>query len=48
MGSLDPYPPDPRGKKWPRKIENSPEISSFEMLDVLFYGLKASLVAWTS
>jgi hypothetical protein len=36
--------------KMPQKIENSPEaeISSFEMLDVLFYGLKASLVAWTS
>jgi hypothetical protein len=28
------------------KIEKSKEISCFEVLDVLFGGLKASLVAW--
>ncbi len=39
VGSRDPYPdPDPRGKKWPREIENSYQISAFEVLDdfVLF------------
>ncbi len=28
--------PDPGGQKWPTKIEKSEEISSFEVLDVLF------------
>ncbi len=45
MGSLD---PDPGGKKWPTKIEQSSLISYFEVLYVLFWGLKASSVAWTS
>ncbi len=42
--------PDPEsgGQKWPTKIEKSYEISCFEVLDVLFWGLKASPVAWTS
>jgi hypothetical protein len=39
---------DPGGKKWTTKIEKSSEISCFEVLDVLFWGLKASPVAWTS
>ncbi len=30
------------------KIEKSPEFSSFEVLDVLFWGMKASPVAWAS
>jgi hypothetical protein len=43
------YPyPDPGGRKWPRKIENSKWISYFEVLGVLFWGLKAVPVAWTS
>ncbi len=37
---------DPGGQKWPQKIEKSTEISCFEVLDVLFCGLKASPVAW--
>jgi hypothetical protein len=45
FGQLD---PDPGGKKWPKKIEKSEEISRFEVLDVLFWGLKASPVAWMS
>ncbi len=46
--SVDPYPdPDPTGQKWPTK---NLEISCFEVpvLDVLFWGLKAPSVAWTS
>ncbi len=38
--------PDPGGQKWPTK--KSSEKSCFEALDVLFWGLKASPVAWTS
>jgi hypothetical protein len=33
-------------KKCPKKIEKRTEFSSFEVLDVLFWGLKASPVAW--
>ncbi len=40
--------PDPVGQKWPTKIEKSTEFSCFEVLDVLFWGLKASPVAWVS
>ncbi len=40
--------PDPEGQKWPTEIEKSWEILCFEVLDVLFWGLKASPVAWTS
>jgi hypothetical protein len=40
--------PDPGGKKWPTKIEKSTEFSCFEVLDVFFWGLKASPVAWAS
>jgi hypothetical protein len=36
------------GKNYPKKIEKRPEFSSFEVLDVLFCGLKASPVAWAS
>jgi hypothetical protein len=35
--------PDTGGQKWP----GCSKISSFEVLDVLFRGLKASPVAWT-
>ncbi len=34
--------------KMTHKIEKSKEISCFEVLDVLFRGLKASPVAWAS
>jgi hypothetical protein len=40
--------PDPGGQKIPTKIEKSTEFSCFEVLDVLFRGLKASPVAWAS
>ncbi len=40
--------PDPGGQKWPQKIEKWTESSSFEVLDVLFRGLKVSPVAWAS
>jgi hypothetical protein len=39
---------DPGGKKWHTKIEKSTEFSCFEVLDVHFWGLKASPVAWAS
>jgi hypothetical protein len=41
---LDPDP-DTGGQKLPPKIEKSKEFSCFEVLDVLFKGLKASSVA---
>jgi hypothetical protein len=37
--------PGPGGQKLPTKIEKILEISCFEVLDVLFLGLKASSVA---
>ncbi len=41
--------PDPGGQKWHTKIEKSTEFSCLEVLDVLFWGLKAaSPVAWVS
>ncbi len=40
--------PDPGGQKWPTKTEKSDEISCFELLDVLFWELEASPVAWPS
>ncbi len=40
--------PDPGGLKCPTKIEKSIEFSCFEVLDFLFWGLKASPVAWAS
>ncbi len=40
--------PDPGGQKLPKKIEKRTEFSSFEVLDVLFWELKASSVAWES
>ncbi len=40
--------PDPGGEKWHKKIEKRTEFSSFEVLDVHFWGLKASPVAWAS
>jgi hypothetical protein len=36
--------PDPGGQKWPTKVEK--KISCFEVLDVLFWELKASSVTW--
>ncbi len=39
---------DPVGQNDPQNIEKNYEISCFEVLDVLFLGLKASPVAWTS
>jgi hypothetical protein len=44
MGSLD---PDPGGAKIFTKIEKSSEILCFEVLNVFFLGLLAS-VAWSS
>jgi hypothetical protein len=44
---LDPVA-DPGGQKRPTKIVKREEISSFEGLDALFQGLKASPVALTS
>ena len=35
--------PDPGGLKWPQKIEKRTEFSSFEVLDVLFWGLRLLL-----
>jgi hypothetical protein len=35
-------------KNDPQKKKKSKEISCFELLDVLFLGLKASPVAWAS
>jgi hypothetical protein len=40
--------PDPGGQKLPTKKQNSLEILCFEVLDVFFWWLKASSVAWTS
>ncbi len=40
--------PDPVGHKWPTKVGKNSEISCFEVLDVLFWKLKASFVTWTS
>ncbi len=40
--------PDPGGQKWPTKIGKNLESSCLEVLDVLFWGLKSSPVAWTS
>jgi len=42
---IQPVDPDPAG---PTKIEKSQEISCFEVLDVLYSGMKASPLAWTS
>ncbi len=48
-GPVDPYP-DPGGKKWPikkrKKLRNF--MLCFDELDILFWGLKASSLAWTS
>jgi hypothetical protein len=38
--------PDPRRQKWPTKVEIFFEISCFEVLDILFWELKASFVTW--
>jgi hypothetical protein len=35
--------PDPGGQKVPQKNEKNKEFSCFEVLDVLFWGLMASL-----
>ncbi len=43
--SVDPdsnLAPDPGGQKWPTKVEKNWEISCFEVLDILFWELKAS------
>jgi hypothetical protein len=37
--------PDPEGQKWPATIEKRIEFSCFEVLYVLFWGLKASNVS---
>jgi hypothetical protein len=34
--------PDPGGQKWPTEVEKIKEISCFEVLDVLFWELKAT------
>ncbi len=44
----DPVPdPDPGAQKWPTKVEKIFKSSSFEVLDGLFWELKASSVTWT-
>jgi hypothetical protein len=45
FGRLEPDP-DPEGKMTHKN--RSEEISCFEVFDVHFWGLKTSLVAWTS
>ncbi len=50
---LDPYStrsadPDPGGQKWPTKKEKKLAISWFQVLDVFFWGLKASPAAQAS
>jgi hypothetical protein len=48
MGSLDPYPdPDSGRQKSPLNIEKKNNKFHFQVLDVLFCGLKASPAAWT-
>jgi hypothetical protein len=44
---VDSYPDRIRDPN-PAKIGNNSEISFFEVVDVLFCGLKASSEAWTS
>ncbi len=44
IGSVD---PDPGGQKWPTKVEIFFKSSCFEVLDGLFWELKASPVTWT-
>ncbi len=39
--------PDPEGQKWPTKVEFFFLSSCFELLDGLFWELKASSVIWT-
>ncbi len=39
---------EPGGQKWPTQVEKNHEISCFEVLNVLFWGQKASSVAWKS
>jgi hypothetical protein len=39
--------PDPGGQKWPTKVEKKFKRSCFEVLDGLFWELKASSVTWT-
>ncbi len=36
-----------RIQEWPTKVETNKEISYFEVLDVVFWELKASSVTWT-
>jgi hypothetical protein len=43
FGSESGLDPDSGGQKWPTKIEFLFKISCFEMLDVLFWGLKAEI-----
>ncbi len=38
---------DPGGQKWPTKVDKIFRSSCFEMLDGLFWDLKASSVTWT-
>jgi hypothetical protein len=40
--------PDPGGQKLPQKLEKRTEFLSFEVVDVIFLGLKVSSVAWAS
>ncbi len=39
--------PDPGGQKWPTEVEFFFLISCFEVVDGLFWELKASFVTWT-
>jgi hypothetical protein len=48
LGNVVDVAPVPGGWKWPTKIEKSLKLSRFEVLDVHFWGLKASPAAKTS
>ncbi len=39
--------PDPGGQKWPTKVEKIGKSSCFDVLDGIFWELKASSVTWT-
>ncbi len=46
--SVDPDSESGSGSRWAKMTQKNVEISLFEALHVLFSGLKASSVAWTS
>jgi hypothetical protein len=48
IGPVDPDPYSESGSRRAKMTHKSEENSSFEVLDVLFRGMKTSPVAWTS